>query len=518
MFSMNECVADIIRLAELDWEEYGQVIELCTRIDVFEYNSIDDDELEYIFKVCKNIISSDELDAKKIYFYSMLMKLSNDKDVACSFLKWIESSALSFEIKYNLWVKISSYVFQNNIAGQELKLAGTSILFNIREMAKKKLDPAYFMPIPKDERNDDLIVIITTQFLNERHGPTKHALNHACALKALGKQVVLINTAEWGKGVIDIPFFSPYILNYVDELQDVTCIETKDNKIPFFQCDNNMPNVVSLGLLLDMIRKQKPLFVLEIGACSLLASLIEESIPVLSNGTLHAQIECSTTKFQTISRPLNEDDIEYLNKIGLDERNMIFSMFSVEIGTDYEHVGRMELGVPEDAFAVAIVGYRLDFEIDEKMVQILADAVHRNSRIYFIFFGGLHMYDKIFKGYMEFADHFINYGASSNIRGCLECCDLYFNPYRQGGGISAIEALVTGIPAVSVGYGDAGIMLGEDFWVDSVDDMSSQIVKYSEDKNYYLRQRNRARERGEYLQDTVRLLSETVEEFCRRAL
>lgn len=103
-------------------------------------------------------------------------------------------------------------------------------------------------------RNPNLIVIMTTQFLTPEHAPTAAVLNLAHFLKANGKQVLIVNTADL------IGAFSPEIVNksipisvlssltiysstYIPEYNSISSYEYNGYDFPFFQFDNNMPNI-----------------------------------------------------------------------------------------------------------------------------------------------------------------------------------------------------------------------------------------------------------------------------------
>ena len=77
-----------------------------------------------------------------------------------------------------------------------------------------------------------------------------------------------------------------------------------------------------------------------------------------------------------------------------------------------------------------------------------------------------------------------------------ECCDLYINPKRLGGGTSVAEALYKGLPAVTLDYGDVGVGAGSDFLVKDYEEMYKKVILYAQDKEFYEKMSKRARERA----------------------
>lgn len=110
----------------------------------------------------------------------------------------------------------------------------------------------------------------------------------------------------------------------------------------------------------------------------------------------------------------------------------------------------------------------------------------------------------------------IFYGFTKDTISCLDNCDAFFNPPRVGGGMSAIEAMFAGLPAVSTSFGDGGVVLGSDFWVEDEKELSKEIIRLSTDKEYCKMQTQKAAARGEYLCDSERVFCDTVKEFLSK--
>jgi len=475
-----------------------------------------------VHKRCEALLPDYSSPYVHLFIYSVMITISRDKDEIANCINYMRSSNLDYISKYKMLCQIIAWMFfySNDLMDNNTMVITTQFLKEIVDEVKDGLPRELFEPIPSKELDHNTIVVITSQFLNPNHGPTRHALDHcASIIRCLNKKVLIINTAETGGGVGNIILVNDYFWpNYYEQLNDIDSYPWEGYNIPFFQCDDNMPNTEEIALIINTIRQIKPYLVIEIGSGSIVTGLIDIFLPVLVNGTLHSAIETSAPRYQTIARNLNDAEKVALNALGRNENNMIFSMFSTEINRKDEVITRNILGVPEDAFVIAIIGNRLHYEINKEFVDVLVKAVQRCEEMYVLFFGKFDNYEELMLNHSEFKNRIIYYGYTTYTLGCLEKCDLYINPYRAGGGMSAIEAMVAGIPAISTSYGDAGVVLGKEFWVDSLDDYYDIIIRYYSDSSFYGVKSEKAKERGVYLQDSDRIWIDTLLEFERIAV
>ena len=292
-------------------------------------------------------------------------------------------------------------------------------------------------------------------------------------------------------------------------------LEWKGTKIPYIQCENNMPNMAALRVLLQMVRKLKPKFCVLIGGNSILGNLVDAMIPVLTVGLAPSDFESTMTSCQTLSRKLEENDLKLLKQIGKDEKSVISSVFTSGLQSQSGTVSRNEIGLQENKFILVIVGNRLDSDIDEHFMNMLACALDDEMEAAFIgkSFASLEGYlIKIprLKGKVHYL------GATHNILAWLEVCDLYVNPKRKGGGTSAVEALFKGVPVITTAYGDVAANVGKKFYTESYDTMSELIRKYKKDQDFYKKMSALAKKRSEILLDTEGEFQRIIEEFENR--
>lgn len=451
-----------------------------------------------------------------IYLYSFATYHIHDK-------KWMEEllemilgiTHLSVDTLYFLWWQISErFMLWPECETEHGKVLHWKLLHRICEIYAEDVKGSEW--IEERERNGDLVVVITAQFLSGKvHGPTKTALDRCKALtEVLHKKVLLINTAEVLPTVGEVPYIGQVIPAYGEDLCNLESIEWRGLKIPFFQCDNNMPNIDVLKLLVNNIVQMKPQFVVEIGTGSILANLVSKCLPVLSVVTGFSRLSVTDTQYQVSALKVTDKERRILEHIGKDESHVISALFTFGLKEQQEKWTREELGLPQDKFLLVVVGTRLDLEIDDEFMRMLQSVDNRQIGVAYI--GNFAKYERFSQDYPELRDAMYYLGVQKDVVAILELCDLFVNPIRLGGGTSAAEALSKGLPVVSTPYGDVGAIVGEDFWVEDYFDMAKMINRYQQDEAFYRMQSELAKKRAELLLDTDGEFVKVIKEFGDR--
>ncbi len=448
-----------------------------------------------------------------VWWYSVLTDIEQDKELFYEFVKYVRENRNTFSAntQYFLFYQLKRKLF----VSPELNIRKTTEeLWNyykevVEEFAQRM--HTSLETIPAETRDEDLVIVITEQFLAIQHGPTKTALDRCRALKMVGKKkVLLINTAEVLSGVGKIPFWNAYMGSYASEKQNEREQIWKGVEIPYHQCRDDMPDIDEVDELLSEIRRLAPMRVVSIGGSSMLSNLVNKMIPVLTIGLSPSALEFTTTKYQTISKKLEPSDIEMVNKLGFKEENLIEGIFTSSLKPQTEHITRQELGVPEDKFLMVVIGGRLDMEVTEEFLESLEEIIQDDMYVGFI--GTFNTYESVIPKYPKLRTHSSNLGFCNDILSRLEICDLYVNPNRRGGGTSCVEAMFMGVPVVSTQYGDVAVNAGEAFLVKDYSQMKAAIMQYYTDRDFYDTMSKKAKQRADVLLDTetefMRIMSE----------
>ena len=458
-----------------------------------------------------------EYPKRTVWWCSVIMQMSKDPVIFQKFVEFIIMNRERFPIstQYFLFYQLCSLMFRfRELNLWELKEKMWMFYMEIVEEFSKSIKVS-LDAIPMEKRNNDFVVVITEQFLMEQHGPTKTALDRCKALiTRMNKKVLLINTGEVLTEMGSIPFFNLLCGNYIQERLNENEQYWKGVKVPYYQCEHNMPNVETMNQLLGKIREMAPGYIVTIGRGGILGNLASRMLTTLTVGLGPADFEYTCAKYQTLSRKLEERDIALLHNLGFSEKHVIESIFTSSLKPQTEHINRNILGISEEVFLIVVVGVRLYDEVTDEFLEML-EGIGRED-IFVGFIGEFRNYEKCIEKFPILKNQSANLGFCDDILSRLELCDLYVNPIRSGGGTSCVEAMFKGVPVVTVNYGDVSVNVGEEFCVKDYREMQSKILEYYEDKEFYEMMSKKAIRRAEILLDTETEFARIMQEMDKR--
>lgn len=440
----------------------------------------------------------------KLYLCSFLLKLTGHEEWLDAMIDILVSDmalSLSWEIRIQLFGQLSNILFDNAIYQTHERNISMKKMYSgiVKDMTDDIGGKESLIPVA--ERDRSFVLVITCQYLAMEHGPTKTALDRCSTLiRKLHKKVMLINSGELLKVKNILPICDA-IGTYNDALLQESMVEYEGLKIPFYQCEREMPNKEGILEIVNLVKQLKPLYMVVIGGDSLLADYLSLLVPSITIGTVPSEVSTTMGQLQVIGRPLKEDDWDELRALGKDEKDVIVGRFTSSIPMKKLPVTRRELGISPDWFVCAVVGGRLNDEVTPEFVDMMLRV--KDKRIKFAFIGKFDEgYEKYANAYPDFRDRTINLGFTSNILGYLGQCDLYVNPKRRGGGTSVIEAMHEGLPVVAFDYGDVALGCGNEFFVADYEEMAETIERYLLDTDYYELKSKAARKRADEMLDT----------------
>ena len=441
----------------------------------------------------------------RLYLCSFLFKLTGHEEWLDAMIDSLVSDmalSLSWEIRIQLFGQLSS-ILSNNAAYQthERNISMKKMYSGIVKAMTDDIGGKESL-IPVAERDRSLVFVITCQYLAMEHGPTKTALDRCSTLiRKLHKKVMLINSGELLNVKNILPLCETVRGNYNDAFLQESMVEYQGLKIPFYQCEHDMPNKEGILEIANLIKQLKPLYMVVIGGDSLLADYLSLLVPSITIGTVPSEVSTTMGQLQVIGRALKEKDSDELRALGKDEKDVIVGRFTSSVPMEKLPVTRQELGISTDWFVCAVVGARLNDEVTPEFVDMMLRV--KDKRIKFAFIGKFDEgYERYANEYPDFRDRTINLGFTSNILGYLGQCDLYVNPKRRGGGTSVIEAMHEGLPVVAFDYGDVALGCGNEFFVADYEEMAETIEHYLLDADYYELKSKAARNRADQMLDT----------------
>lgn len=438
----------------------------------------------------------------KIYLGSFLLITFKERKYGEMLIDTIRySDVLNKNNKFSLMYQIISKGFTDSSIAAATDFDKLHSMYDdIFEEFKKAT--GVYNHIPKEERNENVICIFTSQFLTLEHGPTKTALDRCYALaKYLNKKVILINTKELMSKKGLMLFNSMCTGNINPMLNGNRKIQHKDIIIDYYQPEIEMPDETACKDILEFIKKEKPYLLFNIGGYSITADLAAQMVPMATISTSgNYAISKNKGQFFIMGRKPEESDYELIAKEGHPRESIIECPFTFELKPQKENYTREDFNIPKDKFVVGTVGARLPREITEEFIIMLDKLARKNCFIVTI--GEYNFSEEILNKYSDLAKNHLCMGFQNDILACVELFDLYVNPKRQGGGTSAVECMFKGKPALSLKVGDVSMLVDEKFLVDSFDEMIDMAEKLRQDNKFYSEMSKRAQVKAADLMDT----------------
>ncbi|MCM1082977.1 MAG: glycosyltransferase [Clostridium sp.] len=443
-----------------------------------------------------------------IYLYSYLIRLKPEiKYIEELCLLTLNTDKLDWKQLNFVFGQINSILFLNpEIYDLKIVELHWKILYKAFELCKREMN-LELEPILANERREDLVIVITEQFLIEQHGPTKTALDRCYVLqKIMNKRVFLINTAEALSLEGYIPFYDARCGNYIPELLESDTVNWKGETFLYYQCEQTMPNIMEMQNLINTVKILKPSMIIGVGVTGLVSGFINEMIPMIDIGLTQSGVETTLADYQVVEHSMLDVVQPLIKAMGKDMAHIIPGKFTFSLKEQTQFLTRADCGINDEAFVMAIVGGRLDTELDEQFMSFLNDTLRDNMVV--VIMGVCDTLESKLLKYPRLKNYILNFGFCDDILSYLELCDLYVNPTRKGGGTSAVEAMFKGKPVVTVSYGDVAGIAGDRFSCENYTEMKKLIEKYYEDKEFYDMQ-------AQYAKETADICMDSETEFVR---
>lgn len=180
---------------------------------------------------------------------------------------------------------------------------------------------------------------------------------------------------------------------------------------------------------------------------------------------------------------MTDSDVRWMKQAGFAEQSLIRTVFSFKLPDLSGDYTRKDFDIPDDSFCLALVGNRLDEELNDEFFTFLQDVM-QSDKCFVCFVGGFD-YETALRRcpVLNHRSTWIPY--TKDLLAVMNLIDLYVNPKRMGGGTSALYAMSQGKPVITVEYGDVALNAGSEFCVKDYSEMIGIINRYVGDRSYY---------------------------------
>jgi len=296
------------------------------------------------------------------------------------------------------------------------------------------------------------VVILTQQFLEPIHAPTRDTLEFAWFLSQdHAKEVMIVSSCEYS----DYPSGSvlPLALSgVVPHYANKETVSYKDKVFRYFQPEKGRFSVETIPQTVKTIEAFDPAMILVVGGRNLLAEVFVKRAFVLFYPTTSNLPMLSKPNFFMWREPTLAE-YELLESEGVRSNYLFHQHPGFEVPTQKISLSRKDLCIPEDAFVFAVVGMRLDADIKPEFLDMLEDVV-RDPRAFVVFAGYFASYRQILASRESLAGRCRFLGFQDDIMAVYSLCNCYLNPKRIGGGSAIVYALAAGLPSLSCPIGD----------------------------------------------------------------
>lgn len=459
---------------------------------------------------------SGSTDQGKVYEYSYLVEMNGDEAAFERMNQLVlDSEEFTLYNRFYYWrqaLRIGLRKKSIKDSKQLLDQLYHKIYQEYESACQDLLTPTY-----SEERDTNLIYVITLQFIGLDYPPTRTALERIEVLNLeLHKQVKVINTRESMTELGKFPMYAPQVGSVNNSISGSKMYRYGGMEFSITQSENDMPEISEVRRILQQLREDKPDMILVIGNGSIVADLASKMIPVVNIPVIFSSVWIHQGQYTAIGRKLSENEIKsYFGQSELPV-NIIESIFSFKLKEQKNHYNRKDLNLPENRFLLTVVGTRLHDEVDDDFIIMMQPLLKQGA--FLVFVGVFKNYDMYCEKYAVLRNHSICLGYQEDILAVDELMDLYVNPKRLGGGYSIVEAFSKGVPGVTLRYGDIAAAAGDEFCVENYEQMRQMIERYMTDQAFYHTQAEKAKKRVTEVTDGVSALKYIMNEAHSREL
>lgn len=369
--------------------------------------------------------------------------------------------------------------------------------------------------IPPEARTAGNIVVTAVQMIGVAHAPTHQVLENCRTLQRyFWKRVLLVNTAEIPQAM-PIPFYNAFAANSEPGLAGHTSIRYRDEVLAFRQFDGGMNTADEVAAYVDLVAAWNPSFILTLGGPSVAADFCADFTTVATM-PMACELPVSRGTLYLVPGAPNQRARWFQNALGIADERVIFTPFAYDLPARSRSLTRAAMGIPDDAFAIAVVGNRLDDDVSANFVEALAGMLGRVPRTFAVFIGEFPRYSEIAGTNRVIRERSCTAGFQKDLLAVYEVCDAFLNPPRLGGGSSAAFALAMGLPVLTLAGGDVSGVVCDEFRFASYEAMREELRRYVADAAFRQQRKGLARSRFRELSDRTAAVGHLLNEIGAR--
>ena len=447
---------------------------------------VDKQQQKDIFEKLFIYINSNNINFKeKIYIASLLVMINNEDERLTEFMmKTLLNDQKYIEYHYGILINILFYQGNEGLRKHKTyEFDRKEVIERLSELNKSEI----YSNNKVINKEINKIIIVTDQLLTLNHSPTKTTLDIAKSIKVEYPDVnikIVVEDNLYCKGLEKI---IPYLFTSIEskDCQLIHELELFESYIDVYYANNNMNLITKLSETVKEIDNFCPDVIFYTTPISLSVRSLLKFYPVVYisyndfNFTIPSDIYLERSKSEVIKE--NE-------KYKLINNNNVYEFSPSRknyIGAKSKY-NREEFKLNSNDFVIVTVGNRLDGEITDEFIDMIADFMKCNDRIKWVIVGNCQL--NYFKNKYKdiFLNNTIKIEYEYDLPALYGICDVYLNPQRSTGGGSIFTAMYEGLPIVMLSnYSDAINHIGiENTCGYDLNDIKNELYKLYNNSEY----------------------------------
>jgi hypothetical protein len=304
------------------------------------------------------------------------------------------------------------------------------------------------------------VVILTPQFLAPPHATTLRAMEYAKTLRDdLGKTPIIVESHAFQR-ISPIAFVPPFSSNRNPHLRAIDRIDVGGRWVEYYRIASDTFTLSDLVQTTALISALSPELVIAISCPFISAEAAALRFPTIAQPTISSMP--ITRRAQSFSwNASTREEQAVMERFGVADRRLFHMHPGFSAPAETPAVSRGELGLPQGAFVFAVVGGRLDDEVDGRFLNLL-ESIVENPNAHIAMMGRFDRFDTVMGVRPRLAGRVSFLGYRKDLLATLRICNAFLNPNRTGGGRSGAYAQYAGLPVLSLRYGDVASTIGEE--------------------------------------------------------
>lgn len=432
-----------------------------------------------------------------------IANLNCNTEISSEILEWMDEASVNIFtrilINYNIFIKGGT--FNNWLLRKRLYQRNYEDCYSLFRINDFKYRPV-------SERNQKIIFLFTEDIVYLSHSDL--VMNWYNVLENLGYTPLIVCL--------------PVQTNNADKEYYglITPAKTKHNgqvllningkPYRYIQIELCAEKITDIYKLIISIYNINPYCIININCQSPIADIMQGFTDVISK-SFFSGVPMSMASKKIMNDGLPDDN---LYQIDIEKKNgtkLFKQKYGYCVTPSQIKANREDFGIDPHSYVVAVVGTRLDSEINYEEIQKLIDISKIDERIVFAFIGNTStLNDAIYRS--EIADKSYFLGLQMNLMNTIGIANVFYNPKRLGGGLSALYALNTGVPVLTLNNCDVAGNVGNEFIYESFDYMLEEIKRCVSDEIYQKQRSQKAFDRAKEISDnTLEETKQMLKEF-----